>query len=267
VPRYWELADGRSGSARDRVIALVLDPLGPLFSEPERLLMEESPSALDVRPLLDVIGGGAHRLSEIAGRLGRPATSLARPLDRLLGMGLIRRDVPYGEPLRGGKRSHYRMDDPFLRLWFRVVAPNRAALSAGTRGTRAALLDFHWEQLRSQAWGELCRAAVPQLSRGALARLGPWQPAQRYWHGNAPEWDVVADAVDGKRVLVGEAWFSSKPPALESIRSAARAVGARALPPVEGDREVVRALFLPTVPTGMRRTVDAVHLITQQDLL
>lgn len=141
VPRYWELAANTAGAtARDRVAALALDPLGALFSEPERLLLEESPSAIEVRPLLDAIGAGAHRLSEIAGRLGRAATSLGKPLDRLVGMGLVRRETPYGEPFRGGKRSLYKLDDPFLRLWFRIVAPNRAALTVGTRASRLSLL-------------------------------------------------------------------------------------------------------------------------------
>ncbi len=125
IPRYWELAAERRGSGHDRVIALALDPLGPLFAEPDRLLLEESPPAVELRPVLDAIGAGAHRLSEIAGRLGRPATSLGHALDRLIGMTLVRREVPYGESARGSKRSLYRIDDPFMRLWFRVVAPNR----------------------------------------------------------------------------------------------------------------------------------------------
>ena len=36
IPRYWELAATRSSSARDRLVALALDPHGALFSEPER---------------------------------------------------------------------------------------------------------------------------------------------------------------------------------------------------------------------------------------
>jgi hypothetical protein len=232
IPRYWELANDHTGTARDRVVAIALDPLGPLFSEPERLLLEESPPAAEVRPLLDAIGSGAHRLSEIAGPLNRPATSLARPLDRLLGMGLIRREAPYGEPARGGKRSLYKIDDPFLRLWFRVVAPNRGALSAGTPASRRAVLAPHWDQLRAQAWEDLCRSAIPSLIRGDLASLGPWRPARRYWQGNAPEWDLVADAVVGHRVLVGEAWHPVQPPTVAAIHDAARSVAARPLPPI-----------------------------------
>jgi AAA+ ATPase superfamily predicted ATPase len=267
VPRYWELAADKPGSVRDRIVALALDPLGPLFAEPERLLLEETPSALEVRPLLDAIGAGAHRLSEIAGRLGRPATSLSRPLDRLLGMGLIRRETPYGEPPRGGKRSLYKIDDPFLRLWFRVVAPNRAVLVMGSRPSRLALLDEHWDQLLGQAWEDLCRYAVPRLARGPLARLGPWQPPQRYWHGGAPEWDLAADAVRGQRTLVGEAWFAQKPVTAATLQREASALAARPLPPSASTREIVHALFVPRTAPGAPRAIAGVHIVTQQDVL
>ena len=267
VPRYWELAAAKTGTARDRLVQLALDPLGPLFSEPERLLLEELPSALEIRPLLDAVGAGAHRLSEIAGRLGRPATSLGRPLERLIGMGFVRRESPYGEPLRGGKRSLYKIDDPFLRMWFRVVAPNRAALTAGSADSRRAILDHHWDLLLGHAWEDLCTRAVPRTARGVLARLGPWQPPRRYWHGNEPEWDLVADAIQGARTLVGEAWFSRKPVTVTVLRREAERLVARALPPGLEKREVLRALFVPTIQAGAPRTIGGVHVVTHADVI
>lgn len=267
VPRYWELAATRRGTARDRLAALVLDPTGPLFGEAERLLLEETPSALEVRPVLDAIGAGAHRVSEIASRLGRAATSLSKPLDRLAGMGLVRRETPYGEPARGGKRSLYKIDDPFLRLWFRVVAPNRAALTAGSRASRLALLDAHWAGLRAQAWEDLCRGAVATLSRGPLARLGPWRPGQRYWRGAEPEWDVVADAVEGDRTLAAEAWFAHRPPSPAALRAAVAALQTRPLPAAAGGREVVRALCVPVVAKGTPRTIGSVHILSATEVI
>jgi AAA+ ATPase superfamily predicted ATPase len=109
VPRYWELAADVPGSTEDRLDRLVLDPMGPLHLEPDRLIAEELPPATEVRPILDAIGAGAHRVSEIAGRLARPATALSRPLTRLQGMGLVRREVPFGVPERTSKRSLYRI--------------------------------------------------------------------------------------------------------------------------------------------------------------
>ena len=105
MPRYWELAE-RFGRDVDRAVdTLVLDPAGPLHLEPDRLLMEEVPPATALRPLLDVIGAGAHRVSEIAGRLGRPAPSLARPLAALAEMGLVRRETPFGSDPRSGRNA------------------------------------------------------------------------------------------------------------------------------------------------------------------
>jgi AAA+ ATPase superfamily predicted ATPase len=264
VPRYWELAAERRGSARDRVIALALDPLGPLFSEPDRLLLEETPPAVELRPVLDAIGTGAHRLSEIAGRLGRPATSLAHALDRLTGMTLVRREIPYGESAKGGKRSLYKIEDPFLRMWFRVVAPNRAALTAGTPASRRAVLHEHWHLLLGQAWEDLCRHGVPRLG-GALARHGPWRPPSRYWHGAEPEWDLVADAIEGDRILLGEAWFSARPATAAVLSREAERLARRPIPAVIRDREVVRALFVPAVVPPRQRIIGSVNIVTLAD--
>jgi uncharacterized protein len=265
VPRYWELAAERRGTARDRVLAIALDPLGPLFAEPDRLLLEESPPAVELRPVLDAIGAGAHRLSEIAGRLGRPVTSLGHALDRLMGMTLIRRDVPYGESAKSSKRGLYKIDDPFLRMWFRVVAPNRAALTAGTPGSRRAILDEHWHLLLGQAWEDLCRRGVPVL-RGALARRGPWRPPSRYWHGSEPEWDLVADAVDGQRVLLGEAWFSARPATAAVLVREAERLARRPPPAAVGDREVVRALFVPATVARKSKVIASVHVVALAEL-
>ncbi len=120
MPRYWELAEQFGWDFDSAVDSLVLDPSGPLHNEPDRLLLEESPPATALRPLLDVIGSGAHRVSEIAARLGRPASSLPRPLSTLVEMSLLLREVPFGSNPRSGKRTLYRIADPFFRLWLGV---------------------------------------------------------------------------------------------------------------------------------------------------
>ena len=248
MPRYWELAEPFGLDLESAVDTLVLDPAGPLHLEPDRLLLEEVPPATALRPLLDVIGAGAHRVSEIAGRLGWPASSLARPLAALTGMGLVRRETPFGSDPRSGKRSLYRIDDPFLRLWFRVVAPGRAALAQAPRETRLAYWRRHRAGLEAQAWEELCRMAVPFLHRAgsALADLGPWEPAQRYWRRTEPEYDIVARSVDGRRLLIGEAKATSRPVSPASLRfrpSASQIAGV-------GDLEIVPVVFAPLGTTG-----------------
>ncbi|MDO8835028.1 MAG: ATP-binding protein, partial [Vicinamibacterales bacterium] len=144
IPRYWELAEPYHASLDQAVERLVLDPIGPLHREPDRLLLEEMPSAAVLRPLLDVIGSGAHRLSEIAGRLGQAATSISRPMSRLVDLGLVQRETPFGESEKSSRRTIYRIADPFFRFWFRVVAPHRATLARAPHEARLAL----WQRLR-----------------------------------------------------------------------------------------------------------------------
>ena len=244
MPRYWELAERFGLDLEAAVDALVLDPAGPLHAEANRLLMEETPPATTLRPLLDVIGAGVHRMSEIAGRLGRPASSLSRPLASLVEMGLVRRETPFGASPKSSKRSLYRIDDPFLRLWFRVVASHRAALTEAPRETRLHYWRRYRTSLEAHAWEELCRMAVPMLHRvdTPLARFGPFEPAQRYWRGNAPELDVVARSVDGRRLLVGEVKWSVGTAAGSKVGPPADPGGA---PPGTADTEIVRARFVP----------------------
>ena len=270
VPRYWELASDETGSLPQRVERLVLDPRGPLHREPDRLLLEEMPSALEARPVLDAIGGGAHRVSEIAGRLGRPATSLTRPLDRLVQMALVRREVPFGDSERSSKRSLYRIDDPFFRLWFRTVAPHRGALAAGSSRTRTQIFERHWDGLLGIAWEDLCRRAIPRLDGdSALARLGPWGPASRWWSGNLPEWDLVSGSTDGKYLLLGEAKYRARALDAPAVAEALRNIQHRP-PPALGtawsERTIIRALFVPQVGGRQRAREENDCVMTATDL-
>ena len=251
---------------------LVLDPLGPLHREPDRLLLEEIPSALETRPLLDAIGAGAHRVSEIAGRLGRPATSMARPLDRLVSLGLVRRELPFGEDEKASKRALYRIADPFFRLWFRVVAPHRAQLASGTRASRRQLLDRVWESLCAQAWEDLCRQQTPRLPPGgSLGSLGPWGPASRWWHGTQPEWDLVSESLDGGRVLLGEVKWSSRPADRRTAERALQELAARPAPPLPprlSGAQLIRTLFVPEVakPRAAAKGLEGWMVVTVAEL-
>lgn len=270
VPRYWELASEQRGRIADQIEHLVLDPLGPLHREPDRLLIEEVPSALEVRPALDAIGAGAHRVSEIAGRLGRPATSMARPLDRLVGMGIVRRDVPFGESERQSRRSLYRIDDPFFRLWFRVVAPNRARLAAGSRESRLGLLAQHWDALAAAAWEDLCRKQLPRLPNATgVGRSGPWQPAARWWSGTLPEWDVVSESVDRTTLLLGEAKWSARPLNARALQRAREELLRRPppdLPARFARHRITRALFVPSHTAESVDSTDAAVLTAAEIL-
>ena len=260
VPRYWELAADLKGSVASRVDELVLDPLGPLHREPDRLLIEELPPALETRPVLEAIGAGAHRVSEIAGRVGRPATSMSRPLERLQGMGLVRREVPFGESEKKSRRSLYKIDDPFVHLWFRVVAPHRARLASSPREIRLALLERFWEGLAAQSFEDLCSLLLTTIDAATpLGELGPWSVGTRWWRGNAPEWDVVAESLDGKRLLLGEVKWRGRPFDEKPLGRAARETRTKPAPELGRrfrEHEEVRVLFVPEVAPGAMEVAE-----------
>ena len=270
IPRYWELAEPFGADVASAVESLVLDPMGPLHSEPDRLLLLEQPSALALRPILDAIGSGAHRMSELAGRMGVPATSLSRPLVRLQELGLIRRELPFAESERSSKRALYRIEDSFSRLWFRAVAPYRALLAQSTRSVR----EHHWRKhapaLFAESWENLCRAAVPRLQKGALAALGPWGPASRYWRGDGPQWDVVARSVDGRSALLGEAKWHDGAATPEFVARAYQQLVAKGVPDVaelRGVERTVRALFVPELAGRRKRGPQAFTAVDAREVL
>ena len=246
VPRYWELATAfrRSLAAFE---SLVLSPLGVLHDEPRRLLLDDLRDATQPLSVLALIGAGCHRLSEIAGRLGKPATSLARPLASLLDLGLIRRDLPFGASLKDSKRTAYRLADPFLRAWFRFVEPNRSRLEAGLAARVARELKRTLPLHVSSVFEDLVRESVPHASY--LGR--PWGPAASWWgpalDGKPLELDVIASSSGGSELLVGEAkWAEQTDWARET--ASLRSKAAR-LPLAQG-RSVRLALWTKRSPGG-----------------
>jgi len=203
VPRYWELA-AEYASTWDAVKELVLEPSGVLHDEPWRLLLDDLRDAVQPASILSLIGQGCHRISEIAGRLGKPATSLSRPLQRLIDLGFIRREYPFGLNEKNTKRTVYRISDPFFLFWSQYVQPNRSRLDSGEAVRVQQEIRRESGRHIGQIWEELVRLAVPRLEIGGRS----WSTAGRWWgtglDGADMECDVVAESVDQKVLLVGE---------------------------------------------------------------
>ena len=207
VPRYWELASS-FGGLEEAVGELVLHRNGVLHEEPMGLLLDEMRSAVQPYSLLSAIGQGCHRLSEIAGRLGKPATSLMRPLAQLVDLGYVRRETPFGEPEKSTRRTLYKIADPFLLFHFKFVQPNKSQLEVGGVPAVAAKVSKQLSLHVSAVWEQLARDSVPFCAAGGYQ----WGPARRWWgtglDDRPMEVDVVAESLDGRAVLVGEAKWS-----------------------------------------------------------
>ncbi|CAN5541261.1 ATP-binding protein [soil metagenome] len=182
VPRYWELVS-RTESPIQLAEALFFGTSPLLEFEPSRLLKDEGISGLTALAVLEAIGRGAEKASEIAGRLGTVQTNLSRLFQLLLDAGILARELPFGESLRTTKRTLYRIVDPTLRFWFRVYSPHRTRWITHPPALQEKLLRDH----AATVFEDVVRASTPG--------------AARYWEG-----DVEIDSVrtKGDRLVVTE---------------------------------------------------------------
>ena len=147
---------------------------------------------------------------EMAGRLQVPVTALGRPIKRLMELGFITREIPFGSDAKSNKKTLYRMLDPFLRFWYSFALPNYS--DANFLSTRAEVraLQPAFRVYLGQAWEHLVRDEVQRKPLPGLdLRL---RNAARWWgYGvdrNPMEIDIVAESLDGETLFVGEAKLS-----------------------------------------------------------
>ena len=195
---------------------------------------------------------------------------MTRALARLVDLGLVTREQPYGESEKSGKRSLYKIADPLFRCWFRVVAPHRALLAQASPAARLGLWHEVESSLFAEAWEELCRQAVARIHEGRspLARYGPWKPAARYWYANEPEWDIVAESLDGEQLLLGEVKWTDTAVSEKTLDQAVEELKAKGVPvSMRGKRhQIIHALFVPQAPFRRGDRRDA-YVIEARDVI
>ncbi|GAP13992.1 predicted ATPase [Longilinea arvoryzae] len=186
--------------------------MGALFNEPRLLLMEELREPRNYFSILRAIALGNARLNEVAQASGvREVTAAARYLDILQQMRLVTRQVPATESQPDkSKKGLYRIDDHFLRFWFRYVQPNQAGLDLGLADAilqQRILPDL--DHFAATAFEEAAQAYVARLAQnGKMAflpeRIGGW------WDRET-EIDVLAISRMEKAAWVGECKWSIRP--------------------------------------------------------
>ena len=248
VPRYWELRESRS-SLDDAMWHNILSGNGALFEEPIKLFQDDVKDIVKTSTIMSYIGTGANRLSEIAGRCDEPATNLSRPLKKLIDLGFLEKDIPFGIDEKNAKKSLYKIADPFMAFYYQFVVPNRSFIELNRRLPIDQALNTHFSEYVSMQWEKMCRDAVT----GNLVNGVVYGKAKRWWgsvlneakKAEQVEFDVVAESIDKKYLLVGECKWTTqengKQLTAELLRKAK-------LLPFANDYTIVPMLFLKSVP-------------------
>jgi len=161
---------------------------------------------------MTIVGGGATRFKEIAAKCNEPATNLSRPLAKLLDLGYLEKDIPFGASLKDNKKSFYRIADPFLNFHFKFVPSNRSFIQLGRTEMMDKLLGERLPELTGYWWERLCRDAVTGNTINGIT----YSEARRWWgqvciDGDYKdvELDVMAESLDREHILIGECKWTS----------------------------------------------------------
>lgn len=185
IPKYWEYLD-TAASLIDSVESLYFESGARLESEPERLMKDENLTGEQAKSLLELVGRGVHRPSEMASRLGIKQTSLSKPLESLIHASLLTREIPFGESLRTTKRTLYTISDPVLSFWYSVYSSHRSI----------------WWRFNPEQKIKLIQDQASHVFESEIRNLYP--DGQRYWEADL-EFDCVryADG-SGKNIIISE---------------------------------------------------------------
>jgi len=246
VPRYWELREGYA-NLREAIENNLLSVNGTLYEEPLKLFKDDINDIVKTATIMSYVGAGAHRMSEIAGRSGEIATNLSRPLAKMISLGYLTKEIPFGENEKNSKKSLYKISDPFMNFYFRFVIPNRSFIEIGRISPILADLDAHFSDFVSEYWEKLCRETVSGNELDGIT----YGIARRWW-GNVSreeriELDVVAESSDKKYLLVGECKWTTQENSgrlLAELKEKAQKL------PFAKNHTIIPKLFLKNIPEG-----------------
>ena len=176
IPKYWEFVEPGADVVK-LADTLYFGFAAYMEHEPQQLLRDEGVAGITALAMLEAVGRGAQRPSEVAGRLGTRQTNLSRLLQQLLDASMLTRELPYGESVRSTKRVLYRIADPATRFWFSVYSPHQSRWMSYPIRQKRELIHGH----AAAVFEDICRA---QHSGAA-----------RYWESGA-EFDLVAPDPD-----------------------------------------------------------------------
>jgi AAA+ ATPase superfamily predicted ATPase len=184
IPKYWELLDTKKDVVYN-ADELFFSYSAMMENEPSKWLEDDQINGTMPLSILEVIGRGAHRPSEIATRINTKQANLTRVFDSLAEFNFIKKEVPFGDSLKNTKRTIYNITDPTLKFWFIVFSVHRS----------------RWQSYPLKQKYELIRVNAShlfeQMVRSHFNALRYWQPEL--------ELDLVYE--ENKVLHVGEVKF------------------------------------------------------------
>lgn len=176
---------------------------GAVLLEDAELLLATVPETF--RRTLIAVGQGRAKRGEVENEVGG---RVDRPLEALVRARFVRAATPIGAPLKA--RPEYRVDDAYLRFWFRCLSGGVQRIEAGQG---RAVLQHAGQQWQTHLGWVFEQASVDHaaqlVARGDLpagTQVGEWWTTS----GQQAQIDVLG-LLEHRTVFVGEAKWSRQP--------------------------------------------------------
>lgn len=211
TPQYL-LQMNDSLSVEDNVKTNILDPNSYLFEEPQNLLKQEVQKAALYNAVITAVATGSTKLSEIATKIGEETSACAICLKKLLALGIVRKETPFGE--KTSKKTIYNIDDNLFRFWYRFVPENLSLIQNNMIDIAYNSISDGMATYMGSVFEEICKQYLWELNRKGKAAIR-FTSLGRWWGNDTrqrvqTEIDIMGEA-DKNTALFGECkWTNEK---------------------------------------------------------
>lgn len=184
----------------------ILQPETFLYDEVEFILREELREPRNYFAILKAVSLGKNKFGEIVNETGLAKGNLHKYLFILEDLHLIQKEIPVTEknPLKS-RKGRYKLQDQFIRFWFRYVLPNKRNIEEGTIDYVLKKIKNDFSNIVADNFETICQEMIKDYKD----KLFPFEKTGRWWDKNE-EIDLVAINEEEKKILFGEAKWSNK---------------------------------------------------------
>jgi AAA+ ATPase superfamily predicted ATPase len=265
IPAYLSWLNPRQ-TLTTNIKNVMLAPGSLVLAEAAFLLQDEVREPRPYLAVLQALGNGHHTLKEIANASMISTAHLSFYLSQLQELRLVERRLPatltHAEQRRS-RMGRYHLSDPFLRFYFRFLAPAAAAGNLSYRpervlpGIQSGLRAF----VGSSAWEELARQWVDRPAVAATLGFLP-QAVGSHW-SRTVQTDVVAVSWQERTILIGECKWGADAVNRQTVRHLLDQTIPRTVAALPDEGQGWRVI--PTLFARAGATPDAHALLLEQD--
>lgn len=179
-----------------------------LKDEIDFLMKYEFDDAGTYKLVIEAIANGKTKLGEIKDFIKLSRTDLGPYLKNLIGVDMIKREVPVTENIKS-RSGRYYLKDNFLRFWFRYIYPNLSAIES--KVFKVNVIKNNYSEYLGGVFEEISKQYLTKNKIFEFTKLGRW------WFKDK-EIDIVALNEEKKEILLGECKWKEKVNALEVLK-------------------------------------------------